>query len=438
MSKYVYIQKPAMGSDPIKRRFLPLFCTQFLGAFNDSVFKNALIILFAFSTTKTILNPNTLVNLCAALFIAPFFLFSGLAGELADKFEKSKLIRWIKLIEVILAALATLGFYLEHTFLLLTALFLLGTQATFFGPVKYSIIPQLLPPSKLVAGNGLMGMGTFIAILLGTILGGFLVSIPNTGLIWVSVSICATALMGLLCSFFIPNAKAYIPKLKVKFSPTQQIVEIRQAVSQNRILLPVIIGISWFWSYGSIFLTQTGTYTRLVLNGNERVASLILTVFSIGIGLGSLMCGKLVKKFEMGLVPLGAFGLTLFAIDFAFANSPFPENMLNVTTFLNYSQNWRILTDGFLMGTFGGFFVVPLYTLLQNRSIPEQRSRVIAANNILNAILMTISALISIVLLNIGVSIPYLFLLTGILNAAVAVYIFKREPDFLKNKPLVQ
>lgn len=438
MSKYVYIPKPAMGSDPIKRRFLPLFCTQFLGAFNDSVLKNALIILFAFSTTKTILNPNTLVNLCAALFIAPFFLFSGLAGELADKFEKSKLIRWIKLIEVILAALATLGFYLEHTVLLLTALFLLGTQATFFGPVKYSIIPQLLPPSKLVAGNGLMGMGTFIAILLGTILGGFLVSIPNTGLIWVSVSICVTALMGLLCSFFIPSAKAYIPKLKVKFSPTQQIVEIRQAVSQNRILLPVIIGISWFWSYGSIFLTQTGTYTRLVLNSNERVASLILTVFSVGIGLGSLMCGKLVKKFEMGLVPLGAFGLTLFAIDFAFANSPFPENILNVMAFLNYGQNWRILTDGFLMGTFGGFFVVPLYTLLQNRSLPEQRSRVIAANNILNAILMTISALISIVLLNIGVSIPYLFLLTAILNAAVAVYIFKSEPDFLKNKPLVK
>jgi len=421
-----------------QRRFLPLFCTQFLGAFNDSVFKNALIILFAFSTTKTLLNPNTLVNLCALLFILPFFLFSALAGELADRFEKSSLIRLIKLAEVILAVLATLGFYFEHTFLLLTALFLLGTQATFFGPVKYSIIPQILPNSELIAGNGLIEMGTFIAILLGTILGGILVSIPMTGVTWVSLSICLTALIGLFSSFFIPKAKTFVPLLKVQWSPFQQIVEIKNAVRQNRLMLPAIIGISWFWAYGSIFLTQTGTYTRLVLGGNERVASLILTVFSLGIGFGSMMCSKLAKKFGMGLVPLGAFGLTLFAIDFAFANSPFPKQTLSPLTFLSYGQNWRILTDGFLMGTFGGLFVVPLYTLIQNRSLAEQRSRVIAANNILNAIFMTTAALMSIVLLNLGLSIPYLFLLTGLLNAGIASYIFKQEPDFLKNKPLVK
>lgn len=426
MNKYVY--------PPI----LPLFFTQFLGAFNDSVFKNALIMLFAFSTTQTFFNPNTLVNLCAALFIIPFFLFSGLAGEFADKLEKSKLIRWIKLIEVILALLATVGFYFEHTFLLLCALFLLGTQATFFGPVKYSIIPQLVPNSRLVSANGLIEMGTFIAILVGTILGGFFISIPNSGTTLVSISLCIIAILGFVSSFFIPKAKAYRPDLTIQFSITKQFLEIKQAVSQNKMLLPVIIGISWFWAYGSIFLTQTGTYTRLVLNGNERVASLILTTFSVGIGLGSLLCNKLSKKFEMGLVMLGAFGLTLFAMDFAFSNSPFPKNILDISAFLEYGQNWRILTDGFLMGTFGGLFVVPLYTLLQNRSLPEQRSRVVAANNILNAIFMTAAALLSILLLNAGVSIPHLFLLTGILNVGIAVYMFNRQPDFLTNRPLIK
>lgn len=421
-----------------QRRFLPLFCTQFLGAFNDSVFKNALIILFAFSTTKTFLNPNTLVNLCALLFILPFFLFSALAGECADKFEKSTLIRFIKLIEVLLAVLATIGFYFEQTFLLLMALFLLGTQATFFGPAKYSIIPQLLPNSTLLAGNGLIGMGTFIAILVGTILGGFLISIPNTRFIWVSLCVCLTALIGFFSSFFIPKTTAYTPKLKIKISPIQQIIEIKKIVHQNHILLPAIIGISWFWAYGSIFLTQTGTYTRLVLGGNERVASLILTVFSVGIGFGSIMCSKLIKRFEMGLVSLGAFGLTLFAVDFAFANSPLPKHILDPLAFLNYGQNWRILSDGFLMGTFGGLFVVPLYTLIQNRSLPEQRSRVIAANNILNAIFMTISAIISIVLLNAGFNIPHLFLVTGLVNGGVALYMFKKEAGFLKNTPLIK
>ncbi len=421
-----------------QRRFLPLFCTQFLGAFNDSVYKNALIILFAFSTHISTFNANTLVNLCAALFILPFFLFSALAGEIADKFEKSKLIRWIKLIEVLLAALATLGFYLEHTFLLLAALFLLGTQATFFGPVKYSILPQHLKPSELIAGNGLVEMGTFIAILLGTTLGGFLIAIPESGAQWISISLCIIAFCGLLSSFFIPVANAYVPNLKLQWSPIQQIKAIKKAVRQNRILFPAIIGISWFWAYGSIFLTQTGTYTRLVLGSNERVASLLLTVFSVGIGIGSIGCNRLVKKFGMGLVSIAALGLTLFALDFSFANSPMPTKTLNVLEFLYYGQNWRILSDGLLMGIFGGFFVVPLYTLIQNRSAPEQRSRVISANNILNAIFMILAALFSILLLNIGISIPYLFLLTGILNAGIAAYMFKREPDFLTNRPLIK
>lgn len=421
-----------------QQRFLPLFCTQFLGAFNDSVFKNALIILFAFSTIKTSLNPNTLVNLCALLFIMPFFLFSPLAGELADAFEKSILIRWIKLIEVFLCILATLGFYFEHIFLLLISLFLLGTQATLFGPVKYSIIPELLPNKKLVEGNGLIEMGTFIAILSGTILGGFLVSIPNTGTTWVSLSLCLIALIGFLSSFFIPKTTASTSKLKIKISPIQQLAEIKKAVYQNRILFPAIIGISWFWAYGSIFLTQTGTYTRLVLGGDERVASLILTTFSLGIGFGSVMCSKLTKKFEMRLVPLGAFGLTLFAIDFTLANSPLPLETLSPLLFLKYGQNWRILSDGFLIGIFGGLFVVPLYTIIQNRSSAEQRSRVIAANNILNAVFMTTTASISMVLLNLKLEIPHLFLLTGFLNAGVAAYIFKKEPDFLRKKPLIQ
>lgn len=416
-----------------QRRFCPLFLTQFMGALNDNLFRNALIILLAFSHPNALLNQDTLVNLCAALFVIPYFLFSALAGQLADKFEKSMLIRFIKLAEVFLAGLAILGFYSNSLTLLLTSLFLLGTQATFFGPIKYSILPQLLKTSELMAGNGLIEMGTFMAILFGTMLGGVLIAIPNSGIVWVSAFMGLVALFGLGSSFFIPEAKSQVPHLKIDWHPVHQTIQIVKTVYEKPMIFYSIIGISWFWLYGSMFLTQIPNYTKWILGGNEHVASLLLITFSVGIGLGSVLCDRLSHhKVEIGLVPFGAIGLSLFAFDFSFANSGLPENTLGALGFLIYKQNWRILLDAFLMGMFGGFYLVPLYAFIQKESEEALRSRIIAANNILNAIFMTGASVIAIVCLNLGFSIPQLFLLTALLNAGVTFYLFKKVPEFLQ------
>lgn len=415
-----------------QRRFLPLFCTQFLGAFNDCVFRNALIILLAFTHKNAFFNTDTLINLCAALFVIPYFIFSALAGQLADKFEKSMLIRLYKLAEVFFCSLTILGFYLNNLPLLLISLFLLGTQATFFGPIKYSILPQHLKEYELMGGNGLIEMGTFIAILFGTILGGVLVSIPSTGLIWVSITMGLAAMIGLGTSLFIPRAKPCAPCIILDWNPIRETIHIIKVAYQNKTIFNSIIGIAWFWMYGSILLTQMPNYTKQVLNGGEQVAILLLIIFSIGIGLGSLLCERLSKrKIEMGLVPLGSLGMTFFAADFAFAHSGFPENLLNTLEFILYKHNWRILLDIFFIGIFSGFYLVPLYTLIQNLSLPANRSRVIAANNVVSAIFMTFASLIAILFLNFNFTIPQLFFLTAVLNALVAIYIFILVPEFL-------
>lgn len=414
-----------------KRRFLPLFCTQFLGAFNDNLYKNALIILLAFSTQITLANQYTLINVCAALFIIPYFLFSAFAGQIADKFEKSELIRWIKIAEVTLAVLVALGFVFHNLILLLAALFLLGTQATFFGPLKYSILPQHLDESELMGGNGLVEMGTFIAILLGTIAGGILIAIPDTGVLWVSITIAIIALIGWGTSILIPKAPPYAHHLKLDWNPVRQTVQILKETTKNKLIFHIIIGISWFWLYGSNFLTQAANYTKS-LGGNEHVATLLLTTFSIGIGLGSVLCEKMSgRKIEMGLVLFGSLGLTLFAADLSLIHNPIPDSPLGAWEFIGYGQYWRILLDSILMGMFGGFYLVPLYALIQQKSKPEERSRVIAANNIINAIFMTIASLMAIVLLNSGFTIPQFFLVTALLNLVVAVYLCVAVPEFL-------
>lgn len=415
-----------------QQRFLPLFCTQFLGAFNDSLFRNALIILLAFSMTNTYFNPNTLINLCAAIFILPYFLFSAFAGQIADKFEKAKLIRLLKLIELLLSLLSVLGFFLNSLSLLLAALFLLGTQATFFGPIKYSILPQHLKESELLGGNGLIEMGTFIAILLGTLFGTILIAIPNIGIITVSLTMVCVAVIGFVTSLFIPFAKPYAVNLKFDWDIFTETWKIIKDTYKHKTIFYAIIGISWFWLYGSMFITQMANYTKITLNGNEHVVSVLLICFSVGIGLGSVLCEKITNKdLGVGLVPLGAIGMTLFALDLSFAHNTTPETVLDVKAFLMYGHNWRILLDATLMGIFSGFYQVPLYTLIQNRAEPKHRSRVIATNNILNAIFMVLASLIAIVVLNLNFTIPQLFLLTAVLNAIVTFVLFKIIPEFL-------
>lgn len=426
-----------------QRRFAPLFCTQFLGAFNDNLFKNALIILLAFTGlhgNQGFLNQDTLINLCAALFIIPYFLFSAFAGQLADKYEKSKLIQIIKIVEMLLAVLIVIGFLLDNLILLFMSLFLLGTQATFFGPLKFSILPQLLKDSELLGGNGLIEMGTFMAILLGTIAGGILIAIPNSGVLWVSGTISVIALLGWWASTFIPKAPSFAQRLKLDWNPIRESFAIIHATKQNKSVYYAILGISWFWLYGSNFVTQTANYTKITLGGNEHVATLLLTTFSVGIGTGSMLCERLAHKnisSSLKLVLIGSLGLTLFAVDLSFIHThSIPSPSLKVALpisalhFISQLQNWHILIDLLCIGIFGGFYIVPLYTFIQKHTHVSFRSRVIAANNIINAIFMVAASIMAIFLLNLGFSIPQLFLITGLLNALVGISLYCAIPEF--------
>jgi len=417
-----------------QRRFGPFFLTQFLGAFNDNVFKNALVILIAFQAAfSSGYDSNTLINLSAGLFILPFFLFSATAGQLADKYEKSTLIRRIKVLEILIMCGAAIGFYLNNIALLIGLLFLMGTQSTLFGPVKYGILPQHLREEELMGGNGMVEMGTFLAILLGTMVGGILIGLPD-GALWVAVIVITLAILGYLSSFRIPAAAPVAPELRINWNPLTETWRIFQFTRQNRTVFLSILGISWFWFVGASYLAQLPNYTLLTLGGSEQVVTLLLTVFSLGIGMGSLLCERLSgHKVELGLVPFGSIGITIFGIDLFFA-APYADyagELRGVSAFLQSPGQWRIVMDLGLIGLFGGFFIVPLYALVQQRSEASHRSRIIAGNNILNAFFMVISALVAIVLLNRGFNIPQLFLVIAVFNAAVAIYIYSLVPEFL-------
>ncbi|GJM09260.1 MAG: MFS transporter [Lysobacteraceae bacterium] len=414
-----------------QRRFAPFFVTQSLGALNDNVFKQALVILVVFSGTLDSGIPiDILANAAAGLFILPFFLFSATAGQIADKYEKSKQIRAIKLLEVAIMALAGIGFWLGSLPILFTVLFLMGTQSTLFGPLKYAILPQHLAEEELVGGNGLVEMGTFVAILLGMIIGGSLAAMDG-GPVYASLVVLVLALAGYWASRSIPAAPAVAPNLKINFNPLTETVRNMKFLATNRTVLLSVLGISWFWFFGANFLTQVPNYTRIVLGGGEGVSVLLMAVFSVGIGVGSLLCERLSgRRVELGLVPFGAIGLTLLTLDTWFAKPEFVAD-LTMMGFLSTPSNYRLLFDLLGIGMFGGFYIVPLYALIQQRSHPEHRSRVIAGNNILNALFMAVGAVISAGLLANGLDIPELFFISGILNAIVAIYIFSLVPEFL-------
>ncbi len=415
-----------------QRRFGPFFWTQFLGAFNDNVYKNALIILIAFGLASAG-DTDLLINLAAGLFILPFFLFSATAGQIADKYEKSQLIRLVKLCEIGIMALAAVALLLQSVWALLALLFLMGTQSTLFGPVKYGILPQHLRESELVGGNGLVEMGTFVAILLGTLLGGLLIGIEGRGPLWVGAVVLGVAICGYLASRRIPVAPAAAPDLQINWNPLTETWRNLNFLRTNRVVLLSVLGISWFWFFGATYLTQLPNYTRTTLGGNEQVVTLLLTLFSVGVGVGSLLCERLSGgRVELGLVPFGSIGLTVFAVDLFFAAPAGTGGaLIGAAEFLTQPNAYRVMTDVVLLGLFGGFYIVPLYALIQARSEPSHRSRVIAGNNILNALFMVLSAILAGVTLGQGLTIPQLFLLTAVLNAVVAIYIYTLVPEFL-------
>jgi len=416
------------------RRFAPFFLTQALGAFNDNVFKNALVILITFGIAGlAAADVSFYVNLAAGLFILPFFLFSATAGQLAEKYEKARLIRWIKLLEIAIMALGAAALALRSIPGLLGVLFLLGTQAALFGPVKYAILPQHLREEELVGGNAWVEAGTFLAILLGTMLGGWLIARAG-GTQAVALTVTLVAVLGYLTSRAIPPAPATAPGLRINWNPITETWRNLRFLQTNRTVFLAVLGISWFWLYGAAFLSQLPAYTQQVLGGDESVVTLLLTVFSLGIGLGSLLCERMSgHKIEIGLVPFGSIGLTLFGIDLYFAQPVATAALetLPASAFLQQPGNLRVVTDLALLGLFGGFYIVPLYALVQTRSEPSHRSRIIAGNNILNAFFMVISAGLAIALLKAGLSIPQLLLVVALMNAAVAVFIYSLVPEFL-------
>ncbi|MDR3213784.1 MAG: MFS transporter [Azoarcus sp.] len=419
-----------------ERRFWPLFVTQFLGAFNDNIYKNALMVLLTFGAVSwTTMRSEVLVNVAAGLFILPFFLFSATAGQLADKFDKARLARATKVLEIVIVLLAGVGFWLQSLSVLLAALFLLGLQSTLFGPVKYAILPQHLRAGELVGGNALVEAGSFVAILCGTLAGGLLAGFDG-GIAWI-VAIClVAAVAGFLASCRIPAAPAPAPELKIAVNFVVESWRCIGFASRERSVFLSILGVSWFWLYGALLLTQFPAYTKSALGGGEGMVTALLAVFSVGVGAGSLFCDRLTqrrgKAVEPGLVPLGAFGMAIFALDMALVS---PGNAagaeLPLAELLCQPGIWRVLLDLVMLGGFGGLYCVPLYALVQQRSDVARRARVIAANNILNALFMAIGAVGAAWYLGRGHSIPTLFLVMVGLHSLVTIYIFSVVPEFL-------
>ncbi len=415
------------------RRFGPFFATQALGAFNDNAFRQALIVLVAFHLGFGDAQVGFYSNLAPALFILPFFLFSASAGQLAEKFEKARLIRYVKLFEIGAMLLATWGFYTGNVGLLLGVLFLMGLHSTLFGPIKYAILPQMLATEELVGGNALVETGTSLAILTGMMAGGFLMAVAGAGPALASGLVILIAISGYMVSRAIPPAPATAPDLRFEWNMWRETLRVLGYVRRDRTVFNAVLGISWFWFFGGVFTAQLPNYTRLYLGGADTVAILILALFSIGVGVGSLLCERMSgRKVEIGLVPFGSIGLSLFGIDLYFAQPELASvHGLGALAFLTAPGHWRIALDLTLLGVFAGFYIVPLFALVQSRAPREQLSRVIAGNNILNAVFMVAAAALGIGLTTLGLSIPQIFLVVALLNIAVAAYIYTLVPEFL-------
>jgi 1-acyl-sn-glycerol-3-phosphate acyltransferase len=427
--------KPATQTKLLFRKgFLALFTTQLLSAFNDNWLKNAVVIWISASQARLFgLSPEVMISLCSGVFIVPFFLLSATAGQLADRYDKPRLIRIIKLAEIGIMALAALGFARAELSLLLTSILLLGVHSTFMGPIKYSILPQMVNADELVEGNALVEMGTFLAILAGTIGGGVLVLMPR-GPLWIAGAGLLWAALGFAASLRIPRLPPVAPDLQINWSPFGPTLDILRITQRTRAVFLSALGISWFWFFGATFLTVLPSYARSTLGAHEHVVTFLLAVFCIGIALGSLLCEKVSgKNLELGLVPFGSIGMSLFTLDLFFVGTPVHAAgaAIELMAFLKTDRAARIVIDLFGIALFGGFYTVPLYTLIQQRAEPSERSRVVAGNNILNALFMVVASLMLAWLFAQKLSVPTIFLILAGLNAAVATYIYGLLPEFL-------
>jgi 1-acyl-sn-glycerol-3-phosphate acyltransferase len=416
-----------------QRRFAPFFWTQFLGAGNDNLFKFAFTVMVTYQLQVSWLPASQAGLVIGAVFILPFLLFSATSGQLTDKHDKTAVIRFVKNLEIGIMLLAALGFMTRNVPVLLACVFLMGLHSTLFGPVKFAYMPQHLNERELTGGNGMVEMGTFVAILLGNVVGGLLIAIPGSGPQYVAIGCVGAAVLGRITAGYVPPTPATDPHLKINWNPFSETWRNLKLAHGNIVVFRSLLGISWMWFFGAVFLSNFPVFAKDVLHGNEHVASLLLVVFSIGIGTGSLLCEVLSKRHvEIGLVPAGAIGMSVFAIDLYFASRGLPAVPTQaIGVFLEQGANWRVMMDLALLSLFAGLYSVPMYALIQLRSAPTHRARIIAANNILNALFMIVSSVAAGALLGAGFTVPEVFLATGIANAVVAAYIFLLVPEYL-------
>ncbi|HEV7913665.1 MAG TPA: MFS transporter [Albitalea sp.] len=416
-----------------QRRFAPFFWTQFLGAGNDNLFKFAFTVMVTYQLEVSWLPPSLAGLAIGALFILPFLLFSATSGQLADKVDKATLIRFVKSLEIAIMLLAGWGFVQQQVGVLLGCVFLMGLHSTLFGPVKFAYLPQHLNERELTGGNGMVEMGTFVAILLGQVAGGLLVGIPGVGRHYVAIACITVALIGRATAQFVPSSPSTDPNLVINWNPITETWRNLLLAHENIVVFRSLLGISWMWFFGAVFLSLFPPFAKDVLHGNEQVASLLLVVFSVGIGVGSLLCEVLSRRHvEIGLVPLGAIGMSVFSVDLYFASRGLPPaSGIALAEFVRSPAHWRVMADLALLSLFAGLYSVPMYALIQLRSQPSHRARIIAANNILNALFMIVSAVGVGLLLKAGFTIPQVFLVVGLLNAVVALYIFLLVPEYL-------
>jgi 1-acyl-sn-glycerol-3-phosphate acyltransferase len=416
-----------------QRRFAPFFWVQFLGAGNDNLFKFAFTVMVTYQLQVSWLPAESAGLVIGALFILPFLLFSATSGQLADKYDKAVLIRFVKSLEIAIMGIAAWGFIAHHVPALLLCVALMGLHSTLFGPVKFAYLPQHLSERELTGGNGMVEMGTFVSILLGNVAGGLLIALPETGARYTAWACMGLAVLGRVLAQAVPVSPATDPTLKINWNPFTETWRNLKLAHGNVVVFRSLLGISWMWFFGAVFLSQFPSFARNVLHGNEQVASLLLVVFSIGIGIGALLCEILSRRHvEIGLVPLGAIGMSVFSIDLYFASRALPPAAgLTLGAFVAQAAHWRVMADLGLLSLFAGIYSVPMYALIQMRSQPTHRARIIAANNILNALFMIVSSVGVGALLSAGFSIPQVFLITGLLNAVVAFYIFMLVPEYL-------
>lgn len=419
------------GSTPFllgTRRFAPMFATQFFGAFNDNIFKYALLMVFTYGwIPKGDISVSTLNNVAALLFILPFFIFSATAGQIADRYERSNLIQWLKIGEIVVMCIATVGFMVGNIWLLLFALFMMGAQSAIFGPIKYAILPDILEETELMTGNAIFQSGTSLAILLGMVIGGIVISLSAGNMWWICLTLIGVAILGFVSSRMILKQKIADPNLKVNwnvFATSWQIVKFSYGLP---LIFLVLLGNSWYWFYGATVITQIPQMTAQYLHGNENVSSLILTFFSIGVVIGSALCKKLSgEHVNIKMVPYGAVGLTLFALYLAWALAQLPTfqgELFNITqVFAQGIGFYHVFAAVTLLGISGGFYIVPLYALMQAKAPISHRARVVAANNIFNAIFMVVAAIFSIIVLSsLNLSLAHLFVITAILSAMITI-----------------